>query len=74
MTTPARVAAAAIIGVLAIGGGLFIARPGPAGVGGPGPTPSAAPTSTATPSASASPAGDTRAGNDHDVHIRSARL
>ena len=37
MTTPARVAAAAVIGVLAVGGALFVLSPGRSGVGGPGP-------------------------------------
>ena len=47
MTTPARVAAAAVIGVLAIGGAVFALGPGRSGVGGPGPTPS--PTQSPTP-------------------------
>ena len=43
MTTPARVAAAAVIGVLAIGGALFmLGRPGQPAVGGPGPSPTPA--------------------------------
>jgi hypothetical protein len=49
MTTPARVAAAAVIGVLAIGGALFlIGRAGQSNVGGPGASasPSASPTSS----------------------------
>jgi hypothetical protein len=49
MTTPARVAAAAAIGVLAIGGALFLfGRPGQPNVGGPGASasPSASPTSS----------------------------
>ena len=37
MTTPARVAAAAVIGVLAIGGALYALAPGGSGPGGPGP-------------------------------------
>jgi len=45
MTTPARVATAAVIGVLAVGGAfLFLGRPGQAVVGGPGPSATAAPT------------------------------
>jgi hypothetical protein len=47
MTTPARVATAAVIGVLAVGGALFIlGRPGQTGVGGPGPSPTVGPSST----------------------------
>ena len=65
MTTPARVATAAVIGVLAVGGAfLFLGRPGQAVVGGPGPSttpvptaappsaPTAVPTSVPTPAAS----------------------
>jgi hypothetical protein len=44
MTTPARVAAAAIIGVLAVGGSIVLFRPGtPVGGTGPSPTASASP-------------------------------
>jgi hypothetical protein len=50
MTTPARVAAAAVVGVLAIGGALYLFSPG-GSIGGPGPTPSP----TASPSPSPSP-------------------
>jgi len=50
MTTPARVAAAAVVGVLAIGGALFVLAPGGSGPGGPGPTPS--PIASPTPSPS----------------------
>jgi dipeptidyl aminopeptidase/acylaminoacyl peptidase len=50
MTAPARVAAAAIIGVLLIGGVFVLARPG-SNVGGP----SSSPTVTASPGATASP-------------------
>jgi hypothetical protein len=59
MTTPARVAATAVIGVLAIGGAWFlIGRAGQPNVGGPGApaSPSASPTSSAPASiAAASP-------------------
>lgn len=60
MTTPARVAAAAVIGVLAIGGASFlIGRSGQApNVGGPSPSapqPSPSTTQSATPLASSSP-------------------
>ena len=53
MTTPARVAAAAVIGVLAVGGALYALAPGSSGPGGPGPAVS--PTPSPPPSASASP-------------------
>jgi hypothetical protein len=61
MSAPLRVAAAAVIGVLAIGGALFfIGRAGESNVAGPGPSPSpsastpASPTPTAPASAAAS--------------------
>ena len=48
MTTPARIAAAAVIGVLVVGGALFmLGRPGQPAVGGPGPSPT--PTRSPTP-------------------------
>jgi Galactose oxidase, central domain/Kelch motif len=53
-----RLAAVAVIGVLAVGAALFLARPGqPAVVGGPSPTPgaSASPSEPASPSAVPSP-------------------
>ena len=62
MTTPARVASAAVIGVLVVGGALYTLAPGGSGPGGPGatasptpsPVPSAAPASPSTaPSAGA---------------------
>jgi hypothetical protein len=43
MNTSARVAAAAVVGVLAIGGALYAIAPGRSGVGGPGPTPTPSP-------------------------------
>jgi hypothetical protein len=64
MTTPARVATAAVIGVLAVGGALFmLGRPGQTGVGGPSPSPtpvvsvapSTAPTAPAPSTGSAAP-------------------
>lgn len=56
MTTPARVAAAAVIGVLVFGGALFfLGRPGQSGVGGPPPSPSVRPTTVPSPSAAPSP-------------------
>jgi hypothetical protein len=53
MTTPARVAAAAVIGVLAIGGAIYAFGPGGSSFGGPRSTPS--PTSSPTPSPTKSP-------------------
>jgi len=55
MTTPARVAAAAVIGVLAVGGAFFAFNRSQPAVGGPGPSPT--PVVTAVPSVapSASP-------------------
>jgi hypothetical protein len=51
MTTPARVATAAVIGVLAVGGALFmIGRLDQTGVGGPGPSPTATASPTPVPS------------------------
>ena len=44
MMTPARVAAAAVIGVLALGGALYALGPVGSGFGGPGPTASPTPT------------------------------
>jgi hypothetical protein len=54
MSTPFRVGTAAVIGVLVIGGFVFLTRPGPSGVGGPGPSPSAIPSPATSPSAAAS--------------------
>ena len=55
MSTPARVAAAAVIGVLAIGGAFYLISPnGRSSVGVPGPTPAASPSVSATASPSAS--------------------
>jgi hypothetical protein len=51
MTTPARVAAAAVVGVLAVGGAFFVLRPGDSSVGGPGPSP----TPVTSPAPSQSP-------------------
>jgi hypothetical protein len=57
MTTPARVAAAAVIGVLAVGAAIYVLRPADASVGGPGPTPSptSSPAATPTPTPPPSP-------------------
>ena len=60
MPMPTRLAAAAVIGVLAVGGALYLIRPGPAGVGTSSPTPGVSasagePTPTSTPQPS--PAG-----------------
>ena len=54
MPTIARVAAAAAIGVLVVGGALFVLRPGQSSVGGPGPTATSTPTTSPTPMPSAS--------------------
>jgi hypothetical protein len=71
MTTPARIAAAAVIGVLAVGGALFmLGRPDQTNVGGPGPSPSETISPSTSPSASpapsASPVGQLAAG----THVR----
>ena len=56
MTTPARVATAAVIGVLAIGGAFFVLRPTGSSTGvGPGPSPTPTPTPTASPTPTTSP-------------------
>ena len=53
MPMPARVAMAAVIGVLLVGGAFYVlGRPGQPAVGGPGPTPSSTPTASPAPSAS----------------------
>jgi hypothetical protein len=58
MTTPARVATAAVIGVLVVGGAIFmLGRPGQTGVGGPGPTSTPTESPTPIPSATPSPTG-----------------
>jgi hypothetical protein len=54
MTTPARVAAAAVIGVLAIGGAFYLLSPGGrSNVGVPGPSPTPSPSASALPAPSA---------------------
>ncbi len=60
MTMPIRLATAAVIGVLAVGGALYLIQPGQSAGGGPGPTPgaSASPSqaaSTPTPTPAATP-------------------
>ena len=58
MTSPARVAAAAVVGVLVVGGAVtFLNRSGPPGVAGPSPTPSAKASSTPAATASRRSAG-----------------
>ena len=58
MSMPIRLAAAAVIGVLVVGGVYYVTRTTQPSIGGPGPSPSAGPTATAgtTPAASPSPA------------------
>jgi dipeptidyl aminopeptidase/acylaminoacyl peptidase len=54
MTTPARLAVAALVGVLLVGGGFyFFGKPSQPAVGGPGPSPSAS--APASPASSPSP-------------------
>jgi len=48
MTMPTRIAAAAVIGVLAVGGAYFLAQPGKPAVGVPGPTATPSPTAAAS--------------------------
>ena len=56
MSTPARVATAAVIGVLVVGGAFFmLGRPGQTGVGGAGPTSTRTESPTHIPSATTSP-------------------
>ena len=55
MTVPARVVAAAVIAVLALGGLYYVNRPDPSAVGGPSPTPSADPSESAQVGPSATP-------------------
>lgn len=59
MTTPARVAAAAVIGVLAIGGAIYAVNPGGSsfGIGGPGPSPTPSPSPMPVTEESPLPAG-----------------
>ena len=56
MTTPARVAAAAVIGVLAIGGAMLVLGRPTGSIGGPSPTAVASASTASSPSASAVPA------------------
>ncbi len=55
MTTPSRLGAAAVVGVLAVGGLLLVTRPGQSAVAGPSPNPAVA--ATASPTALATVAG-----------------
>jgi len=55
MTMPTRVAAAAVIGVLAVGGALYLIRPDQPAVGGPSPTSGAGPGPSRPASPSAGP-------------------
>lgn len=67
MNTPARVATAAVIGVLVVGGAFFVLQPGQPAVGGPGPSqtattpvPSSAPPTTSTTRSPSQSLDDTR--------------
>ena len=55
MNMPTRVAAAAVIGVLAVGGAFYLTRPDRPAVGGPSPEPSASEIASAPANPSASP-------------------
>jgi Galactose oxidase, central domain/Kelch motif len=55
MTIPIRIAAAAVIGVLAVGGAFYLTRPDRPAVGGPSPEPSASEIASAPANPSASP-------------------
>jgi hypothetical protein len=66
MTTPARVAAAAAIGVLVIGGALFTMRPS-SSVGGPSPTPT--PSASPTASSALPPLSDTFTSSRHGYSV-----
>lgn len=65
MTTPLRVASAAVIGVLAIGGAIYLVNPlgSSSGIGGPGPTPSPSSMPSPTPAPLALPEGVLSAGS-----------
>ena len=58
MTMPIRIAAAAVIGVLAVGGAYYLSRPAQPSVGPPAPTPSAAASATAAWTRTGAPAVD----------------
>ena len=62
MSLPVRAATAAVIGVLVIGGFVFLTRPAQPGVGGPGATPSASPTASPSPATSPSAGASTSPG------------
>jgi hypothetical protein len=55
MTMPSRLAAAAVIGVLAVGGALILMRPSQSTIGGPSPTPEVSSRSTQPASPSTNP-------------------
>jgi Galactose oxidase, central domain/Kelch motif len=55
MNMPTRVAAAAVIGVLAVGGAFYLSRPDQSAIGGPSPEPSASQIASVPASQSASP-------------------
>ncbi|OGN85993.1 MAG: hypothetical protein A2X23_06310 [Chloroflexi bacterium GWC2_73_18] len=68
MNTSTRLAAAAVIGVLAVGGTLYLLQPGRPGVGGPGPTPSASATPTPAPTPSPTPTPTGPMSNGRQIH------
>ncbi len=70
MTTPSRVGAAAVVGILAVGGLLLITRPGQSAVAGPSPNSGVA--ATASPTAPASVASVPAL--DRDVHVAATWL
>jgi hypothetical protein len=70
MTMPIRLAAAAVIGVLAVGGAFYLSQPSKPSVGPPAPTPSASVSPAASGSALPAAGAFTRTGApsiDHDV-------
>ena len=68
MNTSTRLAAAAVIGVLAVGGTLYLLQPGRPGVGGPGPTPSASASPTPTPTPTPMPTPTGPMSNGRQIH------
>ena len=65
MTMPTRLATAAVIGVLAVGGAYYLSQPAQPAVGPPAPTSSASPTPAPTSQAPATSAAETGSGSAH---------